>query len=302
MITGGSSGIGLALAKRFVRQENKVIICGRDIKKLESAKECFPELHIKCCDVAVEKERKELYEWTAREFPKTNVLFNNAGIQQMLDFSKETADWQSIRKEITINLEAPIHLIQLFIPHLSAQKKPVIVNVTSGLAFMPPIFAPLYGASKAGLHSFTFTLREQIRKTGIEVVEIIPPRVNTSLGGNSSNGFGMNVEHYADEVLKGLANSDSEVMGADSIKTNNMTRWETEEYAKQLFLPMIKDTGTYRSFPSGRRLLTPASHSVTQLSDLVTSPRDLVTPLSDAMPPLICKKIARKKNPTFAPD
>jgi uncharacterized oxidoreductase len=233
LITGGSSGIGLALAQRFVQNGNTVIVCGRDTNKLESVTTICPELHIKCCDVADAEQRSDLFEWTAQNFPSLNVLFNNAGVQQIIDYSSEVADWQSIRKEIAVNLEAPIHLAQLFIPHLSAQNNSVIVNVTSGLAFMPPIWAPLYGATKAGLHSYTFVLREQLKKIGIEVVEIIPPKVNTDLGGNGSNRFGMDVGQYADKVLMGLKNGDAEIMGADTAQLSELSRYEVERHAKR---------------------------------------------------------------------
>src|SRR5215213_2850221 len=134
LVTGGSNGIGFALAKRFADRDNEVIICGRNEEKLRSAKERVPQLHIKACDVGREEERVELAAWAKSEFPKLNVLVNNAGIQRRMDL-KASEDWKETSSEIAINLEAPIHLSRLLFPQLSAQPSSAILNVTSGLSF-----------------------------------------------------------------------------------------------------------------------------------------------------------------------
>ena len=236
LITGGSTGIGLALAKRFLDRDNTVIICGRRKDKLKKAKELCPKLHIKRCDVADESQRIALYHWAVKEFPGLNVLINNAGIQQRINLKDQKSDWAYCKQEIAINLEAPIHLSKLFITHLMKQKKPVIMNVSSGLAFMPPAWVPVYGATKAGLHSFTFGMRVQLQDVGIEVIEIIPPAVDTDLGGVGLHTFGVPVDDFADEVFKGLENEDTEIgFGKEHLASTRLQREELERNALKIW-------------------------------------------------------------------
>ena len=137
LITGGASGIGLSLASHFVQRDSTVVICGRNKGKLEEAKARYPQITTYVCDVANPDERISLFKWISNEFPKLNVLVNNAGIQRRgLQFTQEHA-WETLSEEISINLEAPIHLSMLFIPQLMEQEDPVIINVTSALAFVP---------------------------------------------------------------------------------------------------------------------------------------------------------------------
>src|SRR5262245_19913508 len=164
LITGGASGIGFALAERFLAAGSEVILCGRREEKLREAKSQHPQLHIRVCDVAGEPERVALFEWAAGEFPRLNVLVNNAGIQRRVQLA-QCEEWGRTRQEIAINLAAPVHLSLLFIPHLVQQERPAILNVTSGLAFVPMASAPIYSATKAALHSFTLSLRHQLADT-----------------------------------------------------------------------------------------------------------------------------------------
>jgi uncharacterized oxidoreductase len=181
LITGGATGIGLALAEVFLRKGNEVLICGRREDKLTQAKNKFPELQIRRCDVADPEDRKRLYEWAVTNYPHLNMLINNAGIQKEVDFKKGTADLLSGENEIEINLQAPVHLSALFIPHLMEQKESAIVNISSGLGFIPLAIMPLYCATKAAIHSFSLSLRHQLRNTTIKVFEIIPPTTDTEL-------------------------------------------------------------------------------------------------------------------------
>jgi len=236
LITGGSNGIGLALAERFLCRDNNVIICGRRAEKLRETQERFPKLHIWRCDVADESERIALYNWVIQEFPDMNVLLNNAGIQQRINLKDPTLDWNDYKLEIAINLEAPMHLSQLFIPHLMKQPRPVIINISSGLAFMPPVWVPVYGATKAGLHAFTFGMREQLADVGIKVIEIIPPAVNTDLGGIGQHTFGVPVDEFADEVCKGLENGDVEVgFGNQHLSSTRLPREDLERNALKIW-------------------------------------------------------------------
>ena len=228
LVTGGSNGIGLALAKRFVRQGNEVIICGRDEEKLARAKDEVPQFHTKACDVGDEQQRAELYEWAASEFPRLNVLVNNAGIQRRIDL-KEGDEWENTRSEIAINLEAPIHLTQLFLPQLVAQPRAAVVNVTSGLSFVPLANVPVYCATKAALHSFTLSLRHQLKDTSVEVIEVVPPAVDTDLGGPGLHTFGVNVGEFADAVFKGLESNEKEIAYGTALTSSRASRKELDE-------------------------------------------------------------------------
>jgi uncharacterized oxidoreductase len=236
LITGGSNGIGLALAERFLRRDNTVIICGRRDEKLREAEARLSGLHTRRCDVAGESQRLALYNWVIKEFPNLNVLVNNAGIQQQIDLRDEKLTWDYYKQEIAINLEAPIHLSKLFIPHLIKRQKPVIINVSSGLAFMPPVWVPIYGATKAGLHSFTFAMRAQLADNGIEVIEIIPPAVDTDLGGVGKHTFGAPVGEFADKVFAGLASNEPEIgFGDRHLAVTRLTREELERNALKIW-------------------------------------------------------------------
>jgi len=214
LLTGGATGIGLALAERFVAAGSTVLICGRRAERLREARQRVPGLHTYVCDLASAAARAELARQVVADFPGLNVLLNNAGIQNRFALAELPADlaaWERQREEIAINLEAPMHLAALLIPHLRQQREPVIINVSSGLAFSPMAAAPLYSATKAGLHSFTLSLRHQLRETGIRVLEIVPPGVNTDLGGPGLHDWAVPVAEFADAVLLRLAAGEEEV-------------------------------------------------------------------------------------------
>jgi uncharacterized oxidoreductase len=181
LITGGATGIGFALAEALLRKGNEVLICGRREDKLAEVKKKFPKLHTIRCDVAKAEDRMRLLDWAVSNFGSLNILVNNAGIQREIDFKKGTVDLMSGENEIEINLQAPVHFSALFIPHLMKQKESAIVNVSSGLAFVPIAIMPVYCATKAAIHSFSLSLRHQLRNTPIKVFEIIPPTTDTGL-------------------------------------------------------------------------------------------------------------------------
>jgi uncharacterized oxidoreductase len=210
LMTGGGSGIGFALARRFAKAGSKVIICGRRREQLDLAQKECPELATLAGDVSTEMGREALFNQAVRDFPGLNILVNNAGIQNRLPPLTEKQDWPRHKLEIATNLEAPLHLSMLFIPHLLKQKSPSIVNVTSGLSFAPISFLPTYCTTKAGLHSFTLTLRYQLKSTPIQVVEIIPPAVNTDLGGKGLHTQGANLDEFSDHCMRKLAEGELE--------------------------------------------------------------------------------------------
>ena len=233
LITGGATGIGWTLTERFLEAGNEVVICGRREDRLLEAQKKYPQLHIRVCDVADERERVALFEWATAKFPELNVLVNNAGIQRRVNLA-ESEDWAATRSEIAINLEAPVHLSRLFIPHLSRQKSAAILNVTSGLSFAPLANVPVYCATKAALHSFTMSLRHQLRETAIEVIEIIPPAVDTDLGGVGLHTFGVNAQEFADAVFEGLKEGEQEIAYGTALVSSRASREEADEISRQM--------------------------------------------------------------------
>jgi len=123
----------------------------------------------------------KLLKWIAANFSALNILINNAGVQRDIDFTKGIAEYLAGENEIKINLEAPIILSGLFIPSLTGKKEAAIINVSSGLGFVPAARMPVYSATKAGLHAFSMALRHQLLKSGIKVFEVVPPAVDTEL-------------------------------------------------------------------------------------------------------------------------
>lgn len=234
LITGGSAGIGLALAVRLLRAGNEVIICGRSQDKLDEAKKAHPGLHTYKYDVARESDRHELFQVVTRDFPKLNVLFNNAGIQRYPKLDTFAESWSEIRKEIEINLEAPIHLSMLFAEHLKKQSDAAILMTTSGLSHVPLANAPVYSATKAGLRSFTLSLRHQLAKHSIEVIEVSPPAVDTDLGGPGLHTFGVNLDEFSDAVMAELKTGSKEITYGTSTKAAHASRLERDEIFKFL--------------------------------------------------------------------
>jgi uncharacterized oxidoreductase len=233
LITGGSNGIGFALAQRFSNAGSEVIICGRRENKLNEAKEKIPGVKTRVCDVASADERESLFKWAVSEFPLLNVLVNNAGIQRRIPLT-DKEDWKLKEEEININLDAPIHLSTLFIPHLTGQKDPAIINITSGLAFVPMSMASIYCATKAALHSFTLSLRHQLSKTPISVIEIIPPSVQTDLGGPGLHDSGTPLDEFADAVVSKMKHGDIEIAYGFSEGTSKASRQELDETFKRM--------------------------------------------------------------------
>ncbi|ASB87392.1 SDR family NAD(P)-dependent oxidoreductase [Bacillus sonorensis] len=238
LITGGATGIGFAFAERFVKAGNTVIICGRRKNKLEEAKQALPGIITRVCDVADEAERLALFEWTTEHHPEVNVLVNNAGIQQRYNLLKTAAknDWGRYNKEITVNLEAPLHLSMLFAPYFAEkQTNAAIMNVTSGLAFTPMAITPIYSSTKAALHSFTMSLRHQLSDTGVQVIEVAPPAVNTDLGGAGLHDYGAPVDDFADAIFKGLKEGKLEIGYGRAEKARLMSRDEIDESVAQMY-------------------------------------------------------------------
>ncbi|MET4084220.1 putative oxidoreductase [Pedobacter sp. UYP30] len=207
LITGGATGIGLGLTERFIAENNTVIICGRRESVLVEVANKFPSVITKVCDLSVEAERIALYEWIKKHHSDLNVLINNAGIQKWI--SVTDADfYENAKTEIQTNIEAPLHLTSLF---MNLKSLTTVMNVTSGLAFSPFAKVPVYSATKAFFRSFTLSLRHLLKSKNIEVIEIIPPALNTDLGGVGLHDIHPSVSSFIESIFEQLIKGKKEL-------------------------------------------------------------------------------------------
>jgi uncharacterized oxidoreductase len=200
LITGGSAGIGLAFALKFVELGNEVIVTGRRQAVLDDVKTKYPKLHIIQSDVADPAQIATLAARMTAQFPKLDVLVNNAGIMIYKNLKAPAADPAGLMTEMNINVGGVIGMTSAFIDILTANKGTVI-NVSSALAFVPLPSAPIYSATKAAIHSYTQSLRFQLEETGVEVIELMPPAVKTDLTGDLPEGDGITLM-TTDELVK----------------------------------------------------------------------------------------------------
>lgn len=232
LITGGSSGIGFALAERLSKLGNTVIICGRDETRLNDAKRRVPSLYIRKCDISKEDERKALCNWLASDFASLNILINNAGIQRKIDLTKGVDDLLANEDEIEINLRSQIYLAARLVPLLSRQNPAAIINVSSGLGFVPLAIFPVYCATKAAIHSFTISLRHQLSQTYVKVFELVPPTVHdTNLKGKpmEKTEYSLSAAEVADAAINGLEKDDYQITVGQSTRLVNSTNSEKDE-------------------------------------------------------------------------
>lgn len=211
LITGGTSGLGLEMAKRFIGLGNQVIVCSRNLQKLEETKILLPEVETYQCDISDEAQRVELYHQIIKNFPKLNVLINNAAIVHKTSFQDDEKSYEKAILEIQTNLIAPIHLSKLFMSHLSAQTDASLINITTGLVYVPRIVYPFYNATKSALHSFTKTLRHQLQDHPIKVVEVLFPVVDTPWHGGTPPKIAISPEKAIDEMIAELGKNNLEI-------------------------------------------------------------------------------------------
>jgi uncharacterized oxidoreductase len=187
LITGGSAGIGLAFALKFVELGNEVIVTGRRQAVLDNVKAKYPKLHTIQSDVADPAQIVALSARVKADFPKLDVLMNNAGVMLHKNLKAPAADLAGLLAEMNINVGGVIGMTSAFIDILTANKG-TLINVSSALTFVPLPSAPIYSATKAAIHSYTQSLRFQLEKTGIEVIELMPPAVKTDLAADIAEG------------------------------------------------------------------------------------------------------------------
>lgn len=201
LVTGGTSGIGRQLAERWHRAGNHVIIAGRRQALIDEVTAANPGMAGYPLDVADADAVEAFARQVIARHPDLNILVNNAGIMQAEDLAAGI-DMALVEATITTNLLAPIRLTAALLPHLMARPAAGVVTVTSGLAFVPLAKTPTYNATKAALHSWTQSLRRQLRDTAVEVIELIPPAVQTELmPGHDEDPNAMPLQAYIDEVM-----------------------------------------------------------------------------------------------------
>jgi uncharacterized oxidoreductase len=229
LITGGGSGIGLALAEAFKKIGNEVIVAGRSKAKLEHAKALG--LHTLTVDMMTEKSIKELAAEAIKKHPRLNVVIHNAGI--MVNEKVTTSDTsRSAEETVLTNLLGPIRLTNALLPHLLSQKSSVVMTVTSGLAFAPLAMTPTYCATKAAIHSYTESLRLQLQGTSVEVKELVPPYVQTNLMGDRQavDPNAMPLADFIHEVMEILkTNPDAQEILVQRVLPQRTSSYQGEE-------------------------------------------------------------------------
>jgi uncharacterized oxidoreductase len=243
LITGGTSGIGLELTKQLLARGNKVIITGRDQAKLKKAKETFPQIHTIQSDVSKSEDIIALQQKVTKEFPELNVLINNAGIMRTINIQESKDSLNALTNEIEINLCGPIRMTQQFLAHLKSRPSAAIVNVSSGLAFVPLPTSPVYCATKAAIHSFTQSLRVQLKRTNVKVFELAPPATATPLMDSHDpedmKGVSiMKVDAMVEAALKGFERDQLEIRPGQANQLKFMSRVAPEFILKQLSKPV----------------------------------------------------------------
>lgn len=202
LITGGGSGIGRALAEAFSKRGNEVVIAGRRQELLNEVTAANPGMRSLVLDIGSADGIKVFAEQVRREFPKLNVVIQNAGLMKSEDLLE---DGPEVAEETIItNLLGPLRLTAALMPLLKEQESAALLTVTSGIAFVPLAANPSYGATKAGLHSWTQSLRFQAEGTGLEVIELVPPYTQTELTGahQSTDPNAMPLDEYIEETMR----------------------------------------------------------------------------------------------------
>jgi uncharacterized oxidoreductase len=194
-------------------------VTGRNLEKLTKAARELPGLITFVNDMSEPEEREALAKHVQSSMPGLNVLINNAGIQRRISLASDTSSWPERQVEIDTLLSGPVHLNHLLIPLMLKNNVPsLLVNVTSGGAFVPQVFAPVYSACKAALHSYTVTLRHALQQTQVRVVELVPPAVQTTLVGSGAI-HGAPLDEFCDEVFPALQRGDTALVGFGATNT-----------------------------------------------------------------------------------
>lgn len=211
LITGGSSGIGLELCKQLSKWNNTIIICSRSMEKLKEAKKLVPQIKIIQCDLGDLAQCNGLIEQIQFRYPQINILINNAAIVHKINFVETKEAVQMAEKELSVNVLAPINLIKKLYPFLRKKQNANIINITSGLVYVPRSDYPFYCATKAAIHSFTQVLRKQTEKEGVKVTEVFFPAVKTPWHKGHPPQMAITPEKAVSEMLTELQKNKDEI-------------------------------------------------------------------------------------------
>ena len=211
LITGGASGIGLALAQAFHHHGNTVIVCGRNAARLAELKTQLPDIVSYPCDLSDAAALEQFAKTIQDNHPDLNLLINNAGVQYSFRFGEATPHTTAIKEEVAINLLAPLLLTDRLLPQLRQQSRAAIINVTSALARVPKQSTPVYCATKAAMHSFSQTLRYQLEGSAVSVFELVPSLVDTAMTKGRGKGK-ISPQALASEALKAMAANKHEIL------------------------------------------------------------------------------------------
>ncbi|HVZ83893.1 MAG TPA: SDR family oxidoreductase [Terracidiphilus sp.] len=205
LVTGGGSGIGRGLAEALHAAGNTVVIAGRRRSVLEETSKAHPGMEWMTLDIESGDAIKAFAAEATAKFPKLNVVINNAGIMRTETLTAEPVDLADSEAIVATNLLGPIRLTAALLPHFKKQSAATVITVSSGLAFVPLALTPTYCATKAAIHSYTESLRYQLKGTSVEVVEIIPPYVQTDLMGGAEDPRAMPLKDYLRETMELLS-------------------------------------------------------------------------------------------------
>ncbi|MDS7596454.1 SDR family oxidoreductase [Agrobacterium tumefaciens] len=212
LITGGGSGIGRALAEAFHALGNKVIISGRRKAVLDEVTAANPGMASLVMDATDAEGIRTFADELVKTHPSLNTVINNAGIMKNEDIAAAPGYLDIAEETIATNLLAPIRLTAALLPHFLNQPQAAVLTVSSGLAFVPMVVTPTYSATKSAIHAYSVALREQLKDTPVEVIEIVPPYVQTTLQGNhqATDERAMPLDAFISEVMDILTNRPDE--------------------------------------------------------------------------------------------
>lgn len=212
LVTGGSSGIGLAIAKAFLELGNRVIICGRDSHKLAQVKELYPEIYPFKCDITQPNEVSNLFANIRHRFGRLNLLVNNAGVLNSYDFVNDEDAFVSSQQEINTNILGTVCVTKAALPMLLNEAESALINISSIVALVPTSNMCVYSATKAALHAFSRSIRYQLRDTSVKVLEVLPPFVDTEPVRHIKDKGKVHPNIVAKHLVRGLQVNQSEII------------------------------------------------------------------------------------------
>ena len=252
LITGGSTGLGLALAEELIKQDNTVIICGRSIEKLNNAKIKIPDLITYECDISNEQSICTLIENIRKKHSSLNLLINNAGLMHLHDVANDSLSLKNQEMEILTNFYGVVALCDKLIPILKSKEQSAILNITSGMAYMPFSVAPVYAASKAAVHSYSQSIRQALEKTSVKIFEALPPMIDTEMSKDIEMPGMKKIssEKLAKIIIKGLQNDKLEIrpgMSAMMIRMYKMFPWMVNTMMAKMTPKILLNLPKYQS-------------------------------------------------------